>query len=135
MSRFLFDEVSLDEIYLGDNKTTCDDLNPARSCLGTLRLRLRAKKRRGHASQSKLANSVSRKKNIVILALFLNRRRNISPSNTHPPMPALVMMLKYVKLVTGDLSARVPSLPIRKPLQDSFYCWPVSIKFPWLAFK
>lgn len=82
MSRFLFDEVSLDEIYLGDNKTTCDDLNPARSCLGTLRLRLRAKKRRGHASQSKLANSVSRKKNIVILALFLNRRRNISPSNT-----------------------------------------------------
>ena len=50
MSRFLFDEVSLDEIYLGDNKTTCDDLNPARSCLGTLRLRLRAKKRRGHAS-------------------------------------------------------------------------------------
>lgn len=44
MSRFLFDEVSLDEIYLGDNKTTCDDLNPARSCLGTLRLGLRAKK-------------------------------------------------------------------------------------------
>ena len=43
-SRFLFDEVSLDEIYLGYNKKACDNLNPARSCLGALRLRLRARK-------------------------------------------------------------------------------------------
>ena len=37
-------------------------------------------------------------------------------THAHPHMPALVMVLKYVKLVTGDLSARVPSLPIRKTL-------------------
>ena len=44
-------------------------------------------------------------------------------THAHPHMPALVMVLKYVKLVTGDLSARFPSLPIRKPLPDSLYCW------------
>ena len=56
-------------------------------------------------------------------------------THAHPHMPALVMVLKYVKLVTGDLSARVPSLRIRKPLPDSLYCWPLSVKCLWLAFK
>ena len=78
---------------------------------------------------------MSGKKNRHFGVISKPKKKDLTHKHTHPHMPALVMMLKYVILVTGDLSARVLSLLIRKPLQDSPYCWPVSVKFPWFAFK
>lgn len=135
MSRFLFDEVSLDEIYLGDNKTTCDDLNPARSCLGTLRLRLRAKKRRGHASQSKLANSVSRKKKYCHFGVISKPKKKHLTLKHTPTHASPRHDVKICKISHRRFECSSPLSPYSETFARQFLLLPGLNKISLACFK